>query len=178
MRMHGYSKHRTWRKIHLIVTSDGEIRAADMTTNAVSDALVLPGLLCQDKEASIGKFIGDGGYDKKSVYDICQQMRIKEIIIPPQKNARIWRHGNLKGEPHPRDENLRAIRRSSRRAWKKDVGYHVRSLAETAMFRLKTIFGDKLNARGFDNQKTEIMIKLSMLNKMRLLGMPDSYAVA
>ena len=112
------------------------------------------------------------------MYDICQQMGIREIIIPPQKNARIWRHGNLKGEPHPRDENLRAIRRSSRRAWKRDVGYHVRSLAETAMFRLKTIFGDKLNARGFDNQKTEIMIKLSMLNKMRPLGMPDSYAVA
>jgi len=41
VRMHGYSKHRTWRKVHLMISPDGEIRAADLTTNAVSDALVL-----------------------------------------------------------------------------------------------------------------------------------------
>ena len=40
-----------------------------------------------------------------------------------------------------RDENLRRIRQVGRKAWKQEVGYHRRSLAETQMYRVKTIFG-------------------------------------
>jgi hypothetical protein len=39
--------------------------------------------------------------------------------------------------------------------WKKETNYHRRSLAETAMFRLKTIFGPKLHSRSFENQCSE-----------------------
>lgn len=177
VRMHGYSKHRTWRKIHLIITSDGEIRQAELTANNVADSEMLPEML-KAEDAKIEKFIGDGGYDKLAVYQACQKQRVRKIIIPPQHNAKIRQHGNFSANPHPRDENIRMIRKSSRKKWKVKTGYHLRSLAETAMFRLKTIFGDKLNARNFQNQKTEIMIKLSLLNQMRGLGMPDSYAVA
>jgi hypothetical protein len=34
-------------------------------------------------------------------------------------------------------------------AWKKESGYHRRSLAETAVFRVKVIFGDRVLARSF-----------------------------
>ena len=177
VRMHGYSKHRTWRKIHLIISPDGEIRQAELTANNVADSEMLPKIL-KAEDARIEKFIGDGGYDKLAVYQACRKQRVRKIVIPPQHNAKIRQHGNCLASPHPRDENIRMIRKSSRKKWKEKTGYHLRSLAETAMFRLKTIFGDKLNARNFQNQKTEIMIKLSLLNQMRGLGMPDSYAVA
>ena len=175
VRKHGYSKRRTWRKIHLSATPDGEIREEKLTENSVSDEQVFPELI--EKETDIDKFAGDGAYDKSSVYDACQEKGIGTIAVPPQKNTRIWSHGNRKDKPHPRDVNLRAIRKSSRSTWKKDIGYHVRSIGENVYFRWKTIFGDKLNARKMATQITEARIKAAILNKMRILGMPDSYAV-
>ena len=177
VRRYGWSKRRTWRKIHLVITPDGEIRAAELTGNNITDADVIDNLLKQEK-AEIETFVGDGGYDKRKVYNACQKRKIKNIIIPPQKNAKIFQHGNCKQEPHPRDENLRKIRRSTRKKWKEQSGYHIRSLVETAMFRFKTIFGDRLNFRKFENQKTELLLSVAILNKMTSLGMPDSYPVA
>jgi len=175
VRKHGYSKHRTWRKIHLSVTPDGEIREEKLTENSVSDKQVFPELI--ENETNIDKLAGDGAYDKLSVYETCQKKGIGIIAIPPQRNAKILKHGNRKEKPHPRDENLRTIRKTSRSSWKKEVGYHVRSIGENVYFRWKTIFGDKLNARKMETQQTEARIKAAILNKMRLMGMPDSYAV-
>lgn len=175
VRKHGWGKHRTWRKIHLSMTPDGEIREEKLTENSVSDEQVFPELI--EQEENIDTMAGDGAFDKSSVYDACQEKGVGIIAIPPQKNAKIWKHGNLKGKSHPRDVNLRSIRKSSRSKWKKDIGYHVRSIGENVFFRWKTIFGDKLNARKMETQATEARIKAVILNKMRLLGMPDSYAV-
>ena len=176
VRQHGVSKRRTWRKAHLMVADDGEIRAAELTENNIADCDAFENLLNQEA-GEIDTVAGDGGYDKGKVYHACQKRKIKNILIPPQKNAKIKLHGNLKGEPHPRDENLRQIRKTSRKRWKETSGYHVRSLAETMMFRFKTILGDKLNARKFKNQVTEFLISASIMNKITSLGMPDSYAV-
>lgn len=176
VRKHGYSKHRTWSKIHLAVTPDGEIRAEKLTGNNISDEQAFSELLEQET-AKIDKLAADGAYDKSTVYDTCQRREIQTIAIPPQKNARIWQHGNSKLKFHPRDENLRSIRKKSRKTWKENIGYHIRSVGENVYFRWKTIFGDKLNARKTETKETEAAIKSSILNKMRLLGMPDSYAV-
>ncbi len=100
------------------------------------------------------------------------------ILIPPRKNARIWQHGNSKEERLKRDENLRYIRQHGRQQWKDDSDYHIRSLAETFMFRLKTIFGDKLSTRLLETQTTQAMIRCAALNHMTYLGMPESYLVA
>jgi hypothetical protein len=93
-------------------------------------------------------------------------------IIPPQKNAIIKQHGNCAGEPLPRDESIRGIRYSGRKIWKEEIGYHRRSLAETAMFRLKQTFGEKLKNRNLDNQKIESRIRCKILNQFAHLGMP------
>ena len=91
---------------------------------------------------------------------------------------RIWQHGNSKAERLKRDENIRTVRKNGRQTWKADSGYHVRSLAETIMFRLKTIFGDGLSTRLMATQTTQALIRCAALNKMTHLGMPQSYAVA
>ena len=177
VKMHGRSKHRTWRKVHLGIGPDGEIQAAKLTLNNVADCQVAADLLNQI-ESDIDTLAGDGGYDKEEVYRACREKEIRQILIPPQKNAKIKQHGKLKCEPHKRDENLRQIRKIGRKRWKEKSGYHVRSLVETTMFRLKTILGGKLNARKLENQATEFLISCDILNRMSALGMPDSYAVA
>ena len=60
----------------------------------------------------------------------------------------------------PRDEAVREIKRTSRKAWKVAVGYNRRSLVETTMYRMKTIFGGKLKNRKMCNQRTEVAAKM------------------
>jgi hypothetical protein len=179
VRQHGVSKRRTWRKLHVGVNpEDGEIQAVLLTENSVSDDGAVEALLTQI-EQGIDEFAADGAYDKRKVYDsLDAHSPDVNILIPPRKNARIWQHGNTKAQRLKRDENLRSIRKHGRKEWKKKSGYHVRSLAETAMFRLKTIFGDDLSARLLETQTTQALIRCAALNKMTHLGMPQSYKVA
>ncbi|HXF86304.1 MAG TPA: IS5 family transposase [Anaerolineales bacterium] len=179
VRQHGVSKRRTWRKLHIGVNpEDGEIQAVLLTENRVSDDQAVAGLLAQI-EQNIVQCAADGAYDKRKVYDdLNAHSPQAKILIPPRKNAHIWKHGNTKAERLKRDENLRFIRKHGRKAWKKQSGYHVRSLAETTVFRLKTIFDDQLSTRLLETQTTQALIRCAALNKMTHLGMPQAYKVA
>ena len=175
-RKHGKSKRRTWLKLHLgLDEATGEILAGVVTPNSVGDSQVIDELL-DNIEEDIGQFSGDGAYDRVYVYDYIDE-RGAVASIPPRKDAKIWFHGNRKGPKHQRDENLRRIRTVGRAAWKKEIGYHRRSLSETGMYRLKTIFTGEVCARKIETQRTELMIECKALNKMTRLGMPDSYPV-
>jgi len=76
-----------------------------------------------------------------------------------------------------RNETLRAIRRLGRRLWKMWSGYHRRSLAKTAMSRLKRL-GERLAARDPARQAAEVQIRCAILNTFNALGMPNTVAVA
>ena len=179
VRMHGVSKRRTWLKLHVGTNPDnGEIQAVFLTQNNISDDQAVKPLL-EQIEQSILDFAADGAYDKRKVYDsLNAHSPDVNILIPPRKNARIWKHGNTKTERLKRDENLRSIRKDGRKEWKKNSGYHVRSAVETTMFRLKTIFGGELSTRLLETQTTQALIRCAALNKMTYLGMPQSYKVA
>lgn len=177
VRQHGKAKRRTWRKIHIGIDPDtGEITVAKVTTNTVHDSEVLPELLDAIPDP-LEQVSGDGAYDTRDCYEAIEGKHAS-AAIPPQANAKIWQHGNSSAPPHPRDKNLRHIRKVGRKRWKEEVGYHERSLAETGMFRLKTIFGDRVSARNFSGQVTQLLIRCRALNRMLALGMPDSYVVA
>jgi hypothetical protein len=177
VRQHGWSKRRTWRKLHLGVDeATGEIVAAVASEAGVTDDDVVPDLL-EQVDRPIQQVSADGAYDKRKCYEALEPTRAK-VTIPPRRDAKIWQHGNSGGEPWQRDENLRAIRRLGRKQWKKESGYHRRSLAETAFFRLKTIFGATLRSRNFAQQATELFLRVTALNRMTQLGMPESYRLA
>jgi len=173
VRKHGWSKHRTWRKLHIGINGvTQEIVSEELTGNDTSDAEVVSDLLNETDE-SINSFTGDGAYDKKNVRETLSKKKIKEII-PPQENAVISENPALK----ERNKAIKRINKIGRKEWKKQVKYHRRSLVEVSMFRYKTIIGDKINARKFENEKTEVRINCSILNVMTNLGMPISIKVA
>ena len=178
-RKHGISKRRTWRKLHLSVnTENGQIEAVALSEAGTADADAVEPMLAEIDQ-QIDDYGADGAYDKAKVYQkVRDHSPDADIHIPPRKDARIWQHGNCKAPPHPRDENLRYIRKHGRPAWKRDSTYHQRSLAETAIFRMKTIFGDKLSTRLLETQCTQARIRCRALNIMTLLGMPESQLVA
>lgn len=176
VRQHGISKRRTWRKLHLAVDeATGQIVAAALTESSVADGAMLPQLL-EQVQSPVEQVSADGSYDWKSCYDAIEGRGAK-ATIPPRKDAVIWQHGNCSAPPLPRDENLRTIRKQGRRTWKQTSGYHRRSLAETGMFRMKTVFGSALSARLLASQGCEALVRCAALNKMTGLGMPQSYAV-
>ncbi len=76
-----------------------------------------------------------------------------------------------------RDAAIRRIEEIGRAKWKKENNYHRCSLAETAIFRLKIIFGPNLRSRTLENQAAETRLRCKALNRMAHLGMPDSYPV-
>lgn len=172
VRTHGVSKRRTWRKLHIAMDAEtGEILASVATTNNVSDKEVLPNLLEQITE-EIEQLTADGGYDYRSCYEAIAQ-RGARAVIPPRRTGRINRQDEVL---KARNENLRRIRRG-RKKWKRESRYHRRSLVETAMMRVKTIFGSGLSSRRFHNQATEMRVRCAALNRMTHLGMPESYAI-
>jgi hypothetical protein len=172
VRKYGWSKRRTWRKLHLAVNAETqEIEAEILTDNATDDAAVVDDLLDQT-ENKIGKFSGDGAYDKWKVYDTLLERDGITPIIPPRRDAKITQHGNSKLPPLARDQAIRGVRKFGRSEWKRQVGYHRRSLAETAMCRMKTLFGASLKNRSDETQKTEATVRCKILNHFTRLGMP------
>ena len=148
-----------------------EIEAEVLTENSGHDADQVDELV-EQVEAPIEAFYGDGAYDQWKVYGRLAEEEI-EAIIPPRKNAKIKQHGNSSQPPLERDEAIRGIRSAGRKRWKKEVGYHRRSLAETAMFRMKCCFGAILKNRKLGNQKIESRVRCKILNRFTQLGMPQ-----
>jgi len=174
VRQHGWTKRRTWRKLHLGLDADTqEIAAAHLTTADCADAPVLPELLRQTTE-TLGQVDADGAYDTIEAHLHITERQAR-AVIPPRANAVRWA-----GESPPvqsRNGILALVAQLGLAGWKKLAGYHRRSLAETAMFRYKTIFGDKLTARHLESQRPEALLRGAILNRMTALGMPESYLV-
>lgn len=172
VRKHGWNYRRTWKKLNIGIDADGEIRTVVVNDNHSHDSIVIDESL-QQEPSIIRSFYGDGGYDFASVYMSLQGREVENILIPPRVDAKIKIHGNTKGPPYARDENLRAIRKSTRKLWKQSSGYHTRSLVETTMYRYKSTFGDHIYFRTHQSQCNEVITKCNILNTFHRLGMPE-----
>jgi Transposase DDE domain len=177
VRLHGWSTRRTGRKVPLAVDeATGESVAAVAREAGVSDEEALPDRRAQGP-GEVGQGSAEGADDQRRGYEALEPRRAK-AVIPPRRDARIWQPGNCAAPPPQRDENWRAMRQKGRKKWKEDSGYHRRSLAETAILRVKTLFGRTLQSRDFLRQATELFLKTAALNRMTHLGMLESYRLA
>ena len=177
VRHHGWSKRRTWRKLHL----GGEEATGASVAAVASEAGVTEDDVVPDLGAQVARPIqhvsADGAYDKRKWYEALEAPGAR-VTIPPRRDAKIWQQGNRAGVPWQREETLRPIRRLGRKRWKPEAGYHRRSLAEPAFFGLKTLFGATLRSRNFAPQATDLFLRATALNRMTQLGMPQSYPLA
>lgn len=180
-RQYGWSYRRTWRKLHLSLNvATGEIVAQTLTLAGVDDASQVKPMLTQI-EGRVERLGGDGAYDGWSVlhtlaYPEGQTTPI-EAVIPPQRNARRRKAKRRYRHIEARNQRVADIDCLGRQWWKRQSGYHHRSLAETAVGRYKGILGPRLRARKFPNQQIETRIGCCILNRMIHLGKPQSYKV-
>jgi transposase len=166
---HGVRSRRRWRKLHLgIDAKTHEIVASELTPDDIADVSEVPELLDQI-EADVASLTADGAYDGAAVYDaVAQRHPEAAVIIPPRSTA--VPGGTTSTQ---RDGHLEAIARHGRMSWQRSSGYSRRSLAETGVYRYKTIVGRRLHARTLPNQRTEARIG----NRMARLGLPVSVRV-
>ena len=107
----------------------------------------------------------DGAYDDFKTLEELDARGIR-ASIPLRKDAKIRQRKHKDIVPLARDKLLREQRALGRKPWKEASGYHRRRLAERAMYRIKQRTGDKLSARIFGNQETEVRIRCRILNRL------------
>ena len=171
-------KRRVWRKLHLAVNADtSEILAEDLTNRHTADCVRVPKLLDQI-DSSLASFAADGAYDAGSVYEAVQGKgdghRVT-TLIPPGRGAQP--SSSRSPGQWERNRNIRSMRRLGRREWYARSVYSRRSLVENAVFRYKTIIGQRMRSRSLPNQRVEVQLASKILNNLTSLGVPDSYRV-
>ena len=182
VRQHGHSKRRVWRKLHIAINSETQsIESFVLTDLGTQDCEAFPELV-EQIDGAIDTVAADGAYDRFSCYEEAEQ-RSFTLISPPQHNARTSeeRPRNKKkasaAAVHRRDEVIKEVRESGRKEWKIKSKYHRRSLAETGVFRIKTLMGNKLTARTFERQCNEVALWCHLINRITVTGMPVTVVV-
>lgn len=172
---HGAEYRRQWRKVHLGIDAHTlEIRAIEVTDNSVGDAPMLPGLLEQiPPDEPIASVSTDGAYDTKGCHAAIAQ-RGAQAVIPPRKNGKPWKETWVGASV--RNEALRTCQRLGCGVWKKWSSYHRRSLVETKMHCFKRL-GERVMARTFERQVTELHVRVALLNRFTQLGRPTTVPV-
>jgi hypothetical protein len=174
VRSHGIGKRRTWKKLHVgIDPSTQEILVCELTGRDGGDAVTAVKML-GGVNGVLQQVLGDGAYDGGIFREEVERLGA-ELIVPPPRNA-TYKDAKT-GWQRKRDAALAEIQGlggddRARALWKKLVGYHRRSLAETTMYRLKQILGGNLKSRHAANQAAEVQCKCLVLNTMASLGLP------
>ena len=121
-------------------------------------------------DSEIAGIYGDGAYDNRNAYEVGDYNNA-ELVDSHRKNAVFWGNG------HPRNTLFMLVILLGMALWKMLSGYHKRSIAENAMYRLEQLFGTCLSSRSFATQNTEVRARIAAMNSMTYLGMPKSVRV-
>ena len=169
---HGGRGQRGWKKLHLGVDEAGVIVAHTLTEATVDDATTGVGLI-EALHADLARVTADAAYDTIAFY-AAATARDAIVVVPPNKAARVSRR---RPRSSARDRTIQKMKQIGRRRWKAEAGYYRQARVENAVFRYKSIIGDRLRARAPGGQQAEVLIACHILNRMTDLGRPDSYAI-
>lgn len=164
-----------WRKLHIAIdVATGEILSSSYGKSTANDCEAMPGLL-EVIEHDISAVCGDMAYDKINCRKAIMLKNARQLI-PPARNARLAKKNrnmtNNREILRERDDAINYIQHntingdtsSARAAWKKNVGYHARSLVESTMLQIKQHSGDRLTNRKELNRLVQSHIKCKIIN--------------
>lgn len=173
---HGSSKRRPGRKMHRAVEGEGgEMQAVERGKAGVPEAKGFWPMRGEVEQPLAGA-AGEGREACWEVYAALQGCRPGvRRAIPPWQGADLGRHGEARGPPLRREERWGDIRWRGCWAWKRDWGFHRRSRAERAVFRLKILLGSSWRAGLLETRRTQARVRCGALNGMIDLGRPDRH---
>jgi hypothetical protein len=124
----------------------------------------------------IAQVSGDGAYDTRASYEAVFQHDATPVFVP-RRMARPGVAQDPTGWRAARNRILQQIEAQGRSAWQRLSGDTRQSVAEHTRFWFKQLFGGRLWARGLETQRTEVVVKCAVLNRMTQLGMPQTVRV-
>ena len=152
-------------KIHVAVdVKTKKILSMKVTDEHVHDSKALPELveniIKSDDMVSIGKLFGDGAYEGNNIFRFLSDNGIQPCI-KVRKNARIrWKKGSIL-------RNLSILaQKNDLQGWKDSVSYGQRWIVETVFSSLKRMFGEYVYSVRLKNMIQEMMLKVSLYNKL------------
>src|SRR3990167_130725 len=172
-------KSEQWKKIHVVLELNSmEIVAIRYTGSQVNDCEEI-GELSEQIQGKVESVRADAAYDREEMYKKVDEWGAK-ALIPPSLAAKMQEELKKKAKEkkkhlEQRDEIIRKIRGyqdfdEGLKAWKKDSGYHRRSLVESCMNRLKKTFGFYLQQKSEPGRVNEVITKANLLNLMASFG--------
>lgn len=181
---HHLRSYSLWSKLHVAVDHASQTVVSVKRSDAHAYDSKYLGSLLNQLDRQINCIYADGAYDKRLCYEEAYQYDA-HLIAPVQKSARKQK-ANRNYPCHEslidRDRKIDFIQEFEdeevgRKMWKVASGYHKRSLVETAMYRLKQYFGDKLQCKKDSHQEKQMQARAFALNIMTNAGMPISTRV-
>ena len=174
IRQHGKQKRRRWKKFHIgVCPQTHEIIVAEVTELETADCEVGPKLL-KKAPRSVKKVVGDGAYDTWDCYKMAYE-KGQKLVVPPREGA-VFNEEEKPWQKARNDAICQIIGLGNDevaiKLWKRLIGYHERSLVETAFSRFKGIFGPRLFSKSVESQEVELKLKAHVLNEMTKQGMP------
>lgn len=165
-RMHGYSKRRTWLKLHVLVdTETGQVLSHKVTPCNTHDTEALGDLLPEHIEDSV--LVADGAYHNRAAF---KKLHDKggHFVAKFPVNSLMWNYGVTRINPAyvERDRQLMWHSWYGKDGWARRSGYSRRSLVESFMHTFKSNTGDRISARKPESQLKEVMLRIWLVNSL------------
>jgi hypothetical protein len=158
-------RKKGYLKIHIATNvKTKEILSMKVTDEHVHDSKALPELvddiIKSDRTLTIGKIFADGAYDNNDIFKFLSDNGIL-LCIKVRKNAKVgWKKGNIL-------RNLSVIsQKKDLQKWNDSVSYGKRWIIETVFSSIKRMFGEYVYSVRLKNMIQEMMLKVSLYNKM------------
>ncbi len=172
-----YGKIKVWEEIHVAIDrTTHKILNMDITKNDIKDTEeFIPLIKPIIKMNQVDTVTTDGGYDSEQNFEYCDDNNIR-TLIPVHINAIKGKHkrkrieeqlGRSFGRGFPgRNMYLtEEIRRQNQDRWKKNSGYHLRSLVETFFSVFKGAFGEYTFSTNHKMKEKELLLKAVIYNQ-------------
>jgi hypothetical protein len=158
-------RKKGYLKIHIATNvKTKEILSMKVTDEHVHDSKALPELvddiIKSDRTLTIGKIFANGAYDNNDIFKFLSDNGIL-LCIKVRKNAKVgWKKGNIL-------RNLSVIsQKKDLQKWNDSVSYGKRWIIETVFSSIKRMFGEYVYSVRLKNMIQEMMLKVSLYNKM------------
>ena len=99
-----------------------------------------------------------------------------QLNIHPRANAVV--SASDEAALRQRNQHVKSIDEDGVLTWKRTSGYYRQSEVENMFFRYKNLIGDELRARNENSRRVESVIACNILNRLKLLGSPQSELIA
>lgn len=159
---------RQFVKLHIGVNpATGMIEAAIVTPANRHDSQLLEPLIEEINPDRVSSVVADGAYHDRKIYRYLTDRGIRDIRIPPRKNTNLWKQGS---GASLHNQAVFSIWTSSKKEYKKQTGYHVRSLVESTMHQIQKLTSSRVKSKSTQGINAEILAACIVLNKQTSLG--------